>query len=98
MYCRTAIFRKRKTELPFLWFKVFLLVRIGHGLSRCQIYNFEALVNYLRLGNWFAEHGYNFSHLLRDRSAVFDSLASRVLDKKVLYLEFGVYKADTIRY
>ena len=84
--------------MPFLWLKVFLLVRIGHGLSRCQIYNFEALVNYLRLGNWFAEHGYNFSHLLRDRSAVFDSLASRVLDKKVLYLEFGVYKADTIRY
>ena len=83
--------------MHFLYFK-FLLTWIGSRLSRGQVYRLEALVSYLRLGKWLAEHGYNFSHPLRDRWAVFDSVASRVQDKKVLYLEFGVYKGDATRY
>jgi hypothetical protein len=45
-----------------------------------------------------AEHGFRFNRRLRNRVAVFDLVASRVQDKKVLYLEFGVYKGASIRY
>jgi hypothetical protein len=45
-----------------------------------------------------SDHGFHLNRRLRDRRAVFDVVASRVHDKRVLYLEFGVYKGDSMRY
>jgi hypothetical protein len=45
-----------------------------------------------------SEHGFRFDTDLRDRWAVFDIVAKQVQNKRVLYLEFGVYCGDTTRY
>jgi hypothetical protein len=44
------------------------------------------------------DHGFQFDRLLRDRWEMFDLVASRVEDQRVLYLEFGVFRGRTIRY
>ena len=59
-------------------------------MSRSQLNQLQGVVNYLRLGRWMREHGFHFDQLVRDRWAMFDLVASRVEDKRVLYMEFGV--------
>ena len=71
---------------------------IGAHLSRSQIYKLQGVVNSLKLGRWMQDHDFHFTHVLRDRWAVFDMVASEVQDRKVLYLEFGVFKGRTTRY
>jgi len=45
-----------------------------------------------------ADRGFVFPGRVRDRNDVFVSIARRVADKKVLYLEFGVAAGETIRW
>lgn len=77
--------------------KYFLRI-IGARLSRSQLYKVQAVVNQLKLGRWMREHGFHFDRPLSDRWEVFDVVASRVHDKRVLYLEFGVFQGRTTRY
>jgi len=71
---------------------------IGAHLSSTQLYKLQGVVNSLRLGRWMRDQGFRFDHLVRDRWAVFDMVASEVQDQRVLYLEFGVFRGRTIRY
>lgn len=72
--------------------------RVGARLSRSQLYKLQAFVNHLRLGRWMRDHGFDFGRTLPDRWQVFDVMLQRVRDQRVLYLEFGVFKARTTRY
>lgn len=65
----------------------------AHRLWQCQM-----VVNYMKLGRWLSENGFNVTKRVRDRSKVFDSVIKQIFDKKVLYLEFGVNKGASIRY
>ena len=76
----------------------FLLTLIGSRCSKYQLRQIQAAVNYLRLGRWMVDRNFHFEQRLRDRTAVFDRVASRMRDKRVLYLEFGVYQGATMRY
>jgi hypothetical protein len=76
----------------------YLVRLIGARLSRSQLYKLQALVNHLKLGRWMRDHGFHFDRTLPDRWDVFDVVASRVQDKRVLYLEFGVFRGRTTRY
>jgi hypothetical protein len=76
----------------------YLLRLIGARLSRSQLYAMQAMVNHMRLGRWMRDHGFRFDRALPDRWDVFDVVASRVQDQRVLYLEFGVFKGRTTRY
>lgn len=76
----------------------YLIRLIGARLSRSQLYRLQALVNHLKLGRWMRDHGFHFDRTLPDRWDVFDVVASRVQDKRVLYLEFGVFRGRTTRY
>jgi hypothetical protein len=76
----------------------YLLTLIGARLSGVQLYGLQAIVNHLRLGRWMRDHGFHFESRLADRWGVFDVVASRVQDGRVLYLEFGVFKGRTTRY
>ena len=71
---------------------------LGAHLSKSQLYRLQAALNYLRLGRWMSDQGFHFERQLPDRRAVFDFMASRVNDKRVLYLEFGVYQGASILY
>jgi Macrocin-O-methyltransferase (TylF) len=76
----------------------YLLRLIGARLSRSQLYGVQALVNHLRLGRWMQDQGFHFDQQCPDRWDVFDMVVPKVQDKRVLYLEFGVYKGRTTRY
>jgi Macrocin-O-methyltransferase (TylF) len=76
----------------------YLLSLIGARLSGAQLYGLQAIVNHLKLGHWMRDHGFHFARRLADRWEVFDVVASRVQDGRVLYLEFGVFKGRTTRY
>ena len=76
----------------------FLTRLVGARLSRPQLYRLQAVVNHLKLGRWMADHGFHCDRPLPDRWQVFDTVIERVRDKRVLYLEFGVFKGRTTRY
>jgi hypothetical protein len=57
----------------------------------------------LELGRWFRQKGFAIPPRLsgggeRSRHGLFDLMAAELGEKKVLYLEFGVWKGDSIRY
>lgn len=81
-----------------LGFPKYMLRTIGGRMSRSQLNHLQGVVNYLRLGLWMREHGYHFDHLVRNRWQMFDMIASKVENKRVLYMEFGVFRGRTIRY
>ena len=67
-------------------------------MSKGQLHRLQGVVNYLRLGRWMRDHGFHFDRVLRSRWEMFDLVASRVQDKRVLYMEFGVFRGRTIRH
>jgi hypothetical protein len=79
------------------WFRYFLTL-IGARLSTGFLYQLQMVVNYMQLGHWMSAHGFYLDRRVINREAVFESVADQVRDKKVLYLEFGVYKGASIRY
>ncbi len=75
-----------------------LLTLLGARLSGRGIHRFQMIVNYMRLGHWMRRNGYVVSRRLPHRYAVFDVVAERVREKRVLYLEFGVFQGESMRY
>jgi hypothetical protein len=71
---------------------------IGARLSPARLHQIQMMVNYMRLGNWMARHGYRVARRLPDRYAVFEVVAEQVRHKRVLYLEFGVFQGASMRY
>ena len=84
-------------KLPLARFKQSLTV-VGRNLSKSSLIQVQAALNYLWVGRWMADRGFVFPGRVRDRNDVFVSIARRVADKKVLYLEFGVAAGETIRW
>jgi hypothetical protein len=82
-------------KLPLARFKQSLTV-VGRNLSKSSLIQVQAAVNYLWVGRWMADRDFVFPGRVPDRNDVFVSIARRVADKKVLYLEFGVAAGETI--
>jgi Macrocin-O-methyltransferase (TylF) len=78
-------------------FKKFL-ARIGGHLSDRTIHNLNAAVNYLAAGRWIREKGFRAEHLFSRNEQFWDLIGKEVGDRKVLYLEFGVWRGSTTRY
>jgi hypothetical protein len=76
----------------------YLLRVLGARLSRAQLHKLQNVVNHLRIGRWVRDRGFEFERVVTSRWEVFDIVASKVQDQRVLYLEFGVYKGRTTRY
>lgn len=70
----------------------------GARLPERAITQVQASVNYLRLGRTLREHGYNFPRRLASREQVWQSILTRVRDRRVLYLEFGVAYGESMRF
>lgn len=79
------------------YFKYFLTL-IGSRLSPECLHQIQMIVNYMRCGRWMSKHGFHFDRRVHNRDAVFDSVANQVRDKRVLYLEFGVFQGESMRY
>ncbi len=78
-------------------FKQFLSF-VGSRLSNRTLLQLHMVVNHLKLGRWMRDHHFDFPAKVADRRAVWDVVANRVADARVLYLEFGVYSGESMRY
>jgi hypothetical protein len=57
----------------------------------------NAAIDYLAVGRWMADHGFDATHRVRSRVELFERAAAEIADRPVLYLEFGVYEGDSMR-
>lgn len=76
----------------------FLLTKIGALLPNKFVYRLQTIVYYFRLAKWMQKNNFSTKKRLLNRNLVFDEVAKKIANKKVLYLEFGVYKGDSMRY
>src|SRR5256712_13477259 len=81
----------------------FLLTRIGEHCSRVHIHRINSTANYLELGRWFRHVGFQIPPRFNggcesSRHHLFNLMAAELGDRKVLYLEYGVWKGESIRY
>ena len=75
-----------------------LLSLVGARLPARSLHRFQLALNYMKLGRWMSEHNFRFDRRVRDRNGVFASVAERVRDRRVLYLEFGVFQGASMKY
>jgi hypothetical protein len=90
-----AISRMRRTILQS--FKQFLTM-VGARMPARMLHQLQMIVNYMKLGRWMSENGFQIERRVPDRFAVFAAVAERVHEKQVLYLEFGVFRGASMRY
>lgn len=74
------------------------LTLIGTRISPLAFHHLQMILNYMKLGRWMIDNHFEITQRLPNRIAVFDAVANRVFDKRVLYLEFGVYQGASMRY
>lgn len=74
------------------------LISVGARCSSHTVHVLNAAVNYLEAGRWVREHGFGDVQRVRSRLDVFEAIAREVRDEHVLYLEFGVYEGDSMRW
>lgn len=85
------------TRPPFAAFKQ-VLTHLGQWCSPGLLFQFQATVNYLKVGRWMAEHGFAFKARVANRHQVWNSVIREVGSHPVLYLEFGVAAGEATRY
>ncbi len=90
--------RRQKMENSLLNLFKYALTLIGSRFSRQKLFQFEAVINYLKLGQWMYEHNFRPNHRVRKREDVWAAVARQVGNRRVLYLEFGVYRGESMRY
>jgi hypothetical protein len=74
------------------------LVDTGSRMSHRSLHLAQLVVNYMRIGRWMREHGFQVPRRVKDRTEVFDVVAAMVRDEPVLYMEFGVFQGEATRY
>ena len=75
-----------------------LLTRVGSTLSEKTIHNFNAAINYAETGRWLASHNLRPRARVKNDRELFDLIIEDVADSEVLYLEFGVFQGESMRY
>src|SRR5580700_10353934 len=75
-----------------------VLTVIGPHLPVRSVYSIQAVVNYLEHGRWMKDHRFVVDHRVERKEQVWDAVIDKVGNKKVLYLEFGVNRGDSMRY
>jgi len=77
------------------------LARVGDHLTQKQINNMKGVLRYLEAGFLMRQLGHRVGRIkpFVDWSEnLFDLISVEIRDKKVLYLEFGVWKGESILY
>jgi hypothetical protein len=76
----------------------YALTVLGPWIDESFIFTINSSLNYLNIGRWMKTHGYQPGRRFGDRYQLFDWLASSLAEKRVLYLEFGVYHGHSMAY
>jgi hypothetical protein len=78
-------------------FKRFLTA-LGAMLPEKTLHQLQMLLNYMKLGRWAKAQGFVFPIQFAHREQVFNIVAEHIKDRRVLYLEFGVYQGASMRW
>ncbi len=70
----------------------------GARISNDTLHRGQMVLNYLKLGRWMKQRSFTVPKRTQDREGVFAEVAELVKDKRVLYLEFGVFQGASIRF
>jgi hypothetical protein len=89
--------RLPSSKSPFFLTK-YLLTRVGARMSRQVVHNLSSAANYLEAGRWLREHRMDPPRRSRTREKLFELIADEIANRPVLYLEFGVFHGESIRY
>lgn len=75
------------------------LFHVGRRLNSWHIGKLDTAVSFLELGRWFSARGYTYSSSGRfmRRADLYTAISRRIQNEVVLYLEFGVWKGDSLR-
>jgi len=75
-----------------------LLTRVGRLVPVAYLRLSQAAVNYLAHGRWMHDRGFDLEERLQSRQQVWASVAQRVSEQRVLYMEFGVAHGGSMQY
>jgi hypothetical protein len=75
-----------------------LLTVIGSHTPLSLLWALDKVVRFLRLGRWMADQHFRIPRRASNRNVVFDSVSNQVRDRKVIYLEFGVFRGAAMKY
>lgn len=73
------------------------LTVIGRFVKPSHLRGANAALNYLETGRWFRSREFEGFPKYRTRQALHEAVGARVRRDKALYLEFGVYRGDSLR-
>jgi Macrocin-O-methyltransferase (TylF) len=73
------------------------LTSVGAHCSPLFVHRLDAVVGYLEVGRWMHERGFPIPHRYPTNQQVWEAVAPELRDEKVLYMEFGVWKGESIR-
>lgn len=73
------------------------LVRLGRFVPAKCIHYANGILNYLNLGRWFRDQGLRVPVRCGNRPSLYDEIF-KSLKEPVSYVEFGVFKGDTMRH
>jgi hypothetical protein len=68
------------------------------SVNKRILQRFKLVVNYMKIGQWMSANDFHIEKRVSNRYTVFSSVADQVFNRKVLYLEFGVFKGASMRY
>jgi hypothetical protein len=74
------------------------LTRTGALCSEPLVRRLDASMNYLEAGRWMRANGFRAYRRARTREEIFDQIGGELRDRRVLYLEFGVFEGASMRY
>jgi hypothetical protein len=94
---RGSSWKVTTSKVPFYSMK-YLLTKAGARMTKQMVHNLSAATNYLEVGRWLRQHHMDPPRRWRTREQLFDVMAQNVADRPVLYLEFGVFRGESIRY
>ncbi len=75
-----------------------VLASVGSRLSPRTIHYLNAALSYLETGRWLSAKGLAPKNRVVAKTALFDLILARVAADVVLYLEFGVFQGESMRY
>lgn len=74
-----------------------LLARLGAVAPARFVLLLRNGLRYVEIGRWMRSHGYRVRVRVRSREELFALAARAVTGRRVLYLEFGVWRGDSMR-
>jgi hypothetical protein len=74
------------------------LTRVGGYLTPNQVHSISATAKYLEIGQQLWKFGIKIGPTFNTREELFDLVGREVANRDVLYMEFGVYQGNAIRY